>query len=159
MIFIPTLYNFHLHVEDMLVPSCNPPMAKSNMSEEGRKKFKSPQRSIKLVNLNMTLSLYVSNVNKPRSYILMTIGHVEQTSSNYDATLSYMYVVGGCSMGSPWPTNQNYTCISLKFVLQENRATFPTLSKSTLVYENLFFRSHIKCQCFLRVMPSVAFLW
>jgi hypothetical protein len=75
----------------MLVTNCNPPMAKSNMSKEGRKKkLKSPQRSIKQGNLDMTLSLYVSNVNKPRSYILMTIGHVEQTSSSYDATLSYM---------------------------------------------------------------------
>lgn len=89
-IFILTLYKFDLHVEYLLVTSCNPPMAKSNLSEEGRKKFKSAQRSIKQGNLNMTLSLYVSNVNKPRSYILMTIGHVEQTSSSYDATLSYM---------------------------------------------------------------------
>lgn len=51
----PILHNFGVHVKDMLVTCCNPPMAKLNTCGEDRKRFKSPQSSIKQDNLNMTL--------------------------------------------------------------------------------------------------------
>lgn len=92
----------------MLVTSCNPLMAKL------------PRRSIKQAQpQHDPWSLYISNFKLTSIYYttVLIIGHVEQTSPSYNATL--------------------------KFVVWENRATFQALSKSTLVYENLFFPHHL----------------